>query len=260
MGAEPSASARPEAHMSAEAVSAGYSRTPVVQSASIQVGNGEVALVMGPNGAGKSTLIKAVTGHLPLLGGHIVLAGRDISSARPEVRAALGVGYVPQSQDVFGPLTVAENLAMGGYRLPKAVAAARIGQLYEQFPQLESFRHRKARTLSGGERKLVAIGRALVAQPQLLILDEPTASLAPLVARQILHDVVVPVAASGCAVLLIEQRVRLALDVASWGYVMREGKVMLDVPASDLRAMPDLGALFLGERASQVAERQGGKA
>lgn len=259
-GAEQSVSPRPDAYLSADAVSAGYSRTPVVQAATVRVGAGEVALVMGPNGAGKSTLIKSITGHLPLLAGHVVLAGRDISSARPEVRAGLGIGYVPQTQDVFGPLTVAENLAMGGYRLPKATAAARISELYEQFPRLEELRGRKARTLSGGERKLTAIGRALVAKPKLLILDEPTASLAPLVARQILHDVVVPVAASGCAVLLIEQRVRLALDVASWGYVMREGKVELDVPASELRAMPDLGALFLGTHAPQTAEHQGGLA
>jgi branched-chain amino acid transport system ATP-binding protein len=241
---------RPEPYLSATDISTGYARTPVVQSASISVGRGEVALVMGPNGAGKSTLIKAITGHLPLFSGHIELAGRDISAARPERRARLGLGYVPQSQDVFGPLTVAENLAMGGYRQPKATAAARISELYEQFPKLRELRHRKARTLSGGERKLVAIGRALVAQPSLLILDEPTASLAPLVAAQILGDVVTPVAASGCAVLLIEQRVRLALDVASWGYVLREGSVVLDVPAGELRAMPDLSALFLSERAA----------
>ncbi len=247
--------ARPEAYLSAEQISTGYGRTPVVRDATIQVGRGEVALVMGPNGAGKSTLIKAVTGHLPLFSGHVRLAGRDISAARPEARAALGVGYVPQSQDVFGPLTVAENLAMGGYRVPKATAAARISALYEQFPKLSELRARKARTLSGGERKLVAIGRALVAQPSLLVLDEPTASLAPLVATQILDDVVRPVAAGGCAVLLIEQRVRLALGVASWGYVLREGSVVLNVPASDLRAMPDLSALFLSERAPSAERR-----
>jgi branched-chain amino acid transport system ATP-binding protein len=215
---------------------------------------GEVALVMGPNGAGKSTLIKAITGHLPLFGGHVHLSGRDISTLRPESRAALGIGYVPQTQDVFGPLTVAQNLAMGGYRMPKADAEARIAELYEQFPQLAELRSRRARTLSGGERKLVAIGRAMVATPKLLILDEPTASLAPLIASRILHEVVAPVAAGGYAVLLIEQRVRLALDVASWGYVLREGHVMMSVPAGELASMPDLGALFLGQATSPAAQ------
>lgn len=248
----PSPSPRSEPYLSAEEITTGYARTPVVRSASIRVGRGEVALVLGPNGAGKSTLIKAITGHLPLFAGRVQLAGRDISTLRPEVRVSLGLGYVPQSQDVFGPLTVAENLAMGGYRLAKATAAARVSALYEQFPKLRELRSRKARTLSGGERKLVAVGRALVAQPSLLILDEPTASLAPRVAAQILNEVVTPVAASGCAVLLIEQRVRLALEVASWGYVLREGSVVMDVPAGELRAMPDLGALFLSERAASA--------
>jgi branched-chain amino acid transport system ATP-binding protein len=250
-----SAPSRPEAYLSAQAVSTGYGRTTVVHGASIGVGLGEVALVMGPNGAGKSTLIKAITGHLPLLEGRLSLAGRDISSARPESRAAMGIGYVPQTQDVFGPLTVAENLAMGGYRLPKAEAAARIARLYEQFPRLATLRGRRARTLSGGERKLVAVGRALVAEPKVLILDEPTASLAPLVASQILSDVVAPTAARGHAVLLIEQRVRLALDVASWGYVLREGRVVRDLPAAELRAMPDLSTLFLGERVPRADGR-----
>lgn len=241
---------RPEGFLSAREVSTGYGKTPVIQSASVAVGKGEVALVIGPNGAGKSTLIKAITGHLPLFSGTIRLADRDISAARPERRAVLGIGYVPQSQDVFGPLTVAENLAMGGYRLPKAEAALRIAELYEQFSRLKDLRSRKARTLSGGERKFVAIARALVAKPTLLILDEPTASLAPLVARQILNEVVTPIAAGGCAVLLIEQRVRLALEVATWSYVLREGTVVMDVPASELRGLPDLASLFLSEKAA----------
>lgn len=244
---------RPEAFLSARTVSAGYSRVPVVQEVSVDVGLGEIVLIMGPNGAGKSTLVKAVTGQLPLLGGTLTLSGNDIARLAEEDRIAAGIGYVPQVHDVFPPLSVAENLAMGGYRLRGSEVRQRQEEIFEIFPQLASLRRRLARSLSGGERKMLAIARALMARPQLLVLDEPTANLAPLVAQTVLHGVISRLAGSGRAVLLVEQRVSLGLEVASWGYVLTDGRLKLEASSQDLRAMEDLGRVFLGRGAEDAA-------
>jgi ABC-type branched-subunit amino acid transport system ATPase component len=247
---------RPEPYLRAIDLSAGYNRVPIVQGVNLQVGLQEVVLVMGPNGAGKSTLVKAITGELPALQGQVVLDGRDVTGTREEHRTAAGIGYVPQLRDVFGPLTVVENLEMGAYRLPKREVSARQEEIFELFPQLAGLRRRPARALSGGERKMLAIGRALMAQPKLMILDEPTANLAPTIARSVLHGIVGRLAGSGRAVLLIEQRVTLGLEVASWGYVMTDGRVRLQEPCEQLRARPDLGTLFLGQGGSALSSGQ----
>jgi branched-chain amino acid transport system ATP-binding protein len=235
---------RPSPLLSACEVTAGYGAVPVVRGVSLDVAPGEVALVIGPNGAGKSTLIKALNGELPLMSGSVTLDGADISRLTEDLRAARGLGYVPQSRDVFGSLTVTENLEMGGYRLPQQVAAERIAEIFDRFPSLAKLRKRLAQTLSGGERKLLAIARALVAQPTALMLDEPTANLAPAVARRVLTEVVAGLAESGTAVLLIEQRIALALDVASWVYVLADGTPRFAGPAAEFRALPNMGAVF----------------
>lgn len=234
-------------------VTAGYGRVPVIADVSIRVGGGEIVLVMGPNGAGKSTLVKAITGQLPLLEGRLLLDGDDLARRREEERIAAGIGYVPQSRDVFAPLTVLENLQMGGYRLRGSEVAARVAEIFEIFPPLKALGKRTANTLSGGERKMLAIARALMPRPRLLILDEPTSNLAPQVAGDVLERVIGRLAESGRAVLLIEQRVSLALQVASWGYVLTDGRVRLDGSAEGLRSTPHLGALFLGRGGSEIA-------
>jgi ABC-type branched-subunit amino acid transport system ATPase component len=244
---------RPAAFLSAAGISAGYSSVPVVQDVSIDVGLAEIVLVMGPNGAGKSTLVKAINGELPLMGGTLTLDGADISRMPEEQRVAAGIGYVPQVRDVFPPLTVLENLDMGGYRLRGAEVKRRQAEVFELFPQLVGLRRRLGRSLSGGERKMLAIGRALMAQPKLLVLDEPTANLAPLVADHVLHGIVSRIAESGRAVLLVEQRVSLGLAVASWGYVLTDGKVALTASCEELRAMNDLGSLFLRRGSTDLA-------
>lgn len=243
---------RPAAFLSATRISAGYDKVPVVKDVSIDVGLAEIVLIMGPNGAGKSTLVKALTGDLQLLGGNLTLSGTDIARFSEEDRVEAGIGYVPQTRDVFPPLTVTENLEMGGYRIRGAELKRRQEEVLEIFPQLAGMRRRQARSLSGGERKMLAIARALMARPRLLVLDEPTANLAPLIAHTVLHDIVARLADGGHAVLLVEQRVSLGLEVASWGYVLTDGRVRLTASCDELRAMEDLGSLFLGRGARDM--------
>ncbi len=233
-------------HVVATGLSAGYSQVPVVRGVSLQVGLGEIVVVVGPNGAGKSTLVKAVTGELELLEGQIRLGDREITGLGEDERMALGMGYVPQLRDVFPTLTVTENLEMGGYRLAKREVPHRVEAVLETFPALKGLRRRLARSMSGGEQKMLGIARALMADPKFLILDEPTANLAPQVATHVLKDIVAQLALAGRAVLLIEQRVALALEIASWGYVLTDGQLRLDRSAPELLAMSDLGTLFLG--------------
>jgi len=235
---------RPQALLSARDITAGYGAVPVIRDVSVDAAAGEVALVIGPNGAGKSTLIKALNGELPLMSGSVLLAGEDISRLTEDQRAVRGLGYVPQSRDVFGTLTVTENLQMGGYRLPQHVVTARVSEIFDRFPSLAQLRKRLGQTLSGGERKLLAIARALMAQPTVLMLDEPTANLAPAVATRVLGEVVAGLADSGAAVLLVEQRIALALDAASWVYVLVDGMPRFAGPVGEFRALPDMGAVF----------------
>jgi branched-chain amino acid transport system ATP-binding protein len=243
---------RPQAMLSARDITAGYGAVPVIRDVSVEAAPGEVALVIGPNGAGKSTLIKALNGELGLMSGSVTLAGEDISRLTEDQRAVRGLGYVPQSKDVFGTLTVTENLQMGGYRLPQDVVTERVAVIFDRFPSLVQLRKRLGQTLSGGERKLLAIARALVAQPTALMLDEPTANLAPAVAKRVLGEVVAGLADGGAAVLLVEQRIAHALDVASWVYVLVDGMPRFSGPSAEFRALPDMGAVFFARDAGSV--------
>jgi branched-chain amino acid transport system ATP-binding protein len=246
----PTGEPRPQPLLSAKEITAGYSAVPVISGVSVDVAPGEVALVIGPNGAGKSTLIKSLNGELGLMSGSVHLAGADISGLSENLRAARGLGYVPQSRDVFPTLTVTENLEMGGYRLPPHQVEARLAEIFGRFPQLAKLRKRLAQTLSGGERKLLAIARALVSEPTTLMLDEPTANLSPAVATLVLEEVVTGLAEAGRAILLIEQRLALALDVATWVYVLVDGKPRFSGPAEAFKALPDMGAVFFAHTAT----------
>lgn len=232
--------------LSARGVFGGYKGVPIIQDVSIQVGPGEVVLVVGPNGAGKSTLVKSLNGELPLIGGSIEFLGRDISQLTEDQRASQGIGYVPQVRDVFPILTVTENLEMGGYRLGPKLTKARVGEVMDQFPQLKPIAKRMAKQLSGGQRKLVGVARSLVSDPSMLLLDEPTSNLSPGVAKQVLQDVVVSLAQTGRSLLLIEQRVALAVEVATWVYVMVDGRVRFSGSAKDFAQREDMGAVFFG--------------
>lgn len=240
---------RPPAHLVIHGLTAGYGPTPTVVAMSASVGRGEVACIIGPNGAGKSTFLKAVVGMLRVTAGSVVLAGDDITNIRPDRLARRGVGYVPQVNDIFEPLTVTENITMGGYVLPPAVARERVTRVLDVFPALASMTTRRATKLSGGERKMLAIARVLMLEPDVLILDEPTANLSPKLATILLRDHVRRLADAGTAILLVEQRAAAALAIADWAYVMVSGSASLEGPATELLARRDFGQVFLGQTA-----------
>jgi branched-chain amino acid transport system ATP-binding protein len=238
--------ARPPAALVVDAVFAGYGGPPIVRGASAQVGDGEVVTIVGPNGAGKSTLLKAIAGLLRVERGGVTLRDRQIANMATHRLARLGIGYVPQSQDVFGPLTVRENLEMGGYLLSRSEVRSRIGDVVEMLPALERLLDRRASKLSGGERKMAAIGRALMTRPQLLLLDEPTSGLAADLSRRLLTNDIRGLADSGTSILLVEQKALAALEISDWGYVLASGRTAISSRAHELRRRPDLGEVFLG--------------
>jgi ABC-type branched-subunit amino acid transport system ATPase component len=236
----------------AEGVTAGYGAVPVVREISIQVGAGEIAAVIGPNGAGKSTFLKALVGILRVTSGRVLLAGVDVTNHAPEELARRGVGYVPQVGDIFEPLTVTENLEMGGFLLKPAELRPRIAEVCEVFPQLGSMLKRRADKLSGGERKMLAIARVLMLDPAVLILDEPTANLSLNIADAVLREHVRRLADLGKAVLLVEQRARAVLEVATWATVLVSGATRLEGRPDELLERPDFEELFLGAGPGRV--------
>lgn len=238
---------RPEPALVVTGVTAGYGADAVVTDVSITVGSSEIVSIIGPNGAGKSTLLGAVMGRVRLMAGSVHLYGRDISHLRADRLARAGLGYVPQTRDVFDTLTVQENLEMGGYLLPRKSVQPAVDRVLAVFPQLGKMLHQRGGRLSGGERKMLAISRAMMLRPKVLILDEPTANLAPNLARVVLREVVPSVARSGIAVLMVEQRALEALEASNWGYLMASGRLQIAGLAQGLLARPDLREVFLGQ-------------
>ena len=241
---------RPAVMLSLKDVVSGYGGPPIVRGVSAQVGSGEIVTIVGPNGAGKSTLLKAIAGLLRVGSGQVLLGGTDITNQRTSRLARLGLGYVPQSNDVFDPLTVRENLEIGGYRVPRPELGARIDEITGLLPALGALMGRRAAKLSGGERKMVAVGRALMSRPKVLLLDEPTSGLSAERSAQLLTRDIRALAESGASVLLVEQKALAALEISHWGYVLALGRVVISAPAAQLLARPDLGEVFLGQVAT----------
>jgi branched-chain amino acid transport system ATP-binding protein len=237
---------RPAPVLEVRSLVAGYGGAPIVHGVDVSVGIGEVATIVGPNGAGKSTLLKAISGQIEVLEGSVTLDGDDVTGLRGDRLARRGIGYVPQVNDVFRALTVQENLEMGGYLLARKETGTRVDEVLDTFPALAKMRTRTASKLSGGERKMLAIGRVLMLRPRVIFLDEPTANLAPALARAVLEEQVQTLAEAGSAVLLVEQRASEALTVGNWGYVLVAGVVSVSGPTADLLARNDIGELFLG--------------
>jgi ABC-type branched-subunit amino acid transport system ATPase component len=237
---------RPDAVLVIDDLAAGYGGVPVVQGISIQVGAGEVVAIVGPNGAGKSTLLKAVTAEIPALAGRVSLGGTDLSKLRADRRTRRGIGYVPQVRDVFDALSVADNLRIGGYLLGKQALSAKVSEALEMFPMLAGMQDRIAGRLSGGERKMLAIARTLMLEPTMLILDEPSANLAPELAKKVLTEHVRRLADTGIGILLVEQKVFEALAISDWAHVLVAGQEKMAGPPADLLDRPELRDVFLG--------------
>lgn len=225
-------------------VRAGYGKSPIVHDVTLEVGEGEIATVIGPNGAGKSTFIKAVFGLCDVLGGEISLQGQPLQGLRPSRIVAKGIGYVPQVQNVFQSLTVRENLEMGAYLRPEG-SAQRIEELCKMFPDLGLALKRRAGELSGGQRNMLALARALMTRPSMLLLDEPTAGLSPLYADKV-WDHISEIRQSGVAILIVEQNARRALESADRGYVLVAGRLAHSGSGSDLLESDEVVSLYLG--------------
>ena len=225
-------------------MSAGYGGTDILHACTIGVEQGEIAVVVGPNGAGKSTAMKAVFGMLPLREGSVLMGDRDITHLKPQERVRNGTGFVPQNNNVFTSLTVQENLEMGAF-IRRDDFSDTLTQVFDLFPVLKEKRSQAAGELSGGQRQQVAVGRALMTQPQVLMLDEPTAGVSPIVMDE-LFDRIIEIARSGIAILMVEQNAKQALSIADKGYVLVQGSNRYTDTGSALLANPNVRKAFLG--------------
>ena len=227
-----------------EAMTGGYGPTDILHACTVAVEKGQIAVIVGPNGAGKSTAMKAVFGMLNLRGGQVRLNGEDITKLSPQDRVARGMAFVPQTHNIFTSMTVEENLEMGAF-LRRDDIKKTLEQVYHLFPILKTKRLQPAGELSGGQRQQVAVGRALMTQPQLLMLDEPTAGVSPIVMDE-LFDRIIEVARSGISILMVEQNARQALNIADKGYVLVQGTNRYTDTGAALLADPEVRRTFLG--------------
>ena len=236
-----------------------YGAITVLRRVSLHVNPGQIVAIVGANGAGKTTLLKAITGLVKPCGGEILLGKQSILKNRTEKTVALGCSLVPEGRHVFGDLTVRDNLVLGAHvqlrRGRRDEARQDLERMFQLFPVLEQRADQLAGTLSGGEQQMLAMGRALMARPSLLMLDEPSMGLAPLVVRDIL-DVVVRISQAGSTVLLVEQNARAALRIAHRGYVLENGRIVLQGTSEQLLANRDMQRAYLGKDASAEAERR----
>lgn len=243
----------------AEGLYAGYGRAEVLRGVSIRVGEGETIAIIGSNGAGKSTLMRALIGVIRPTAGSIQLDGSEVAGVRPERLVERGVALVPEGRLLFADMTVHENLTAGAYsargRKRAAIVRERLGRVYELFPVLSERSAQQAATLSGGEQQMLAIGRALMSNPRLLLLDEPSLGLAPKVIAEI-FSAMDRLRAEGVAIVLVEQDSRLALKHANRGYAMRGGRVVLEGASSDLLADASIREIYLGSWNGEKVEQR----
>jgi len=228
-----------------EAIHLGYGDSEVLHGVGMRAEVREIVTIIGPNGAGKSTLLKGIMGYLRPYRGHVRLRGEDITALRPDQRVHKGVAYVPQLDNVFPSLTVEENLKMGAYILSRAQVSERIETQYARFPRLAERRKQRVRTMSGGERQMLAMARALMTEPELLLLDEPSAALSPRMAGEV-FDKVSEIRAQGKAVVIVEQEARRSLEISDRGYVLAGGRNAFEGPAHTILGDEKIREAYLG--------------
>ncbi|MFT0533898.1 ABC transporter ATP-binding protein [Castellaniella hirudinis] len=224
---------------------AGYGDTEILHGVQLDVAENQITTIIGPNGAGKSTLLKSLMGFLIPRSGRVLFDGRDITHLAAHSRVLEGIAFVPQLDNVFPSLSVEENLKMGGYTLARDQVAERIALQYERFPRLAERRHQRVHTMSGGERQMLALARALMTEPRLLLLDEPTAALSPRIAAEVFEKIQ-EINARGRTVLIVEQNAELSLRCSAFGIVMADGKNAFDGPADRILTDEKIREAYLG--------------
>ena len=229
-----------------ESVTSGYTDENIIHEVTLEVEEGEIVSIIGPNGSGKSTLMKSVFGLTRMRGGRIRFLGQDVTGKRPDELVRLGLAYVPQERNVFSSLTVKENLEMGGVSLAGEMEE-RLEGVLELFPRLAERLGQRAGTLSGGEQKMLAVGRAMVTRPSLLMLDEPSAALSPKVMGQLFAEIE-EINRRGVTILVVEQNARRALAISNRGYILEMGRNRFQGPAKSLLDNPEVCSLYLGRR------------
>ncbi|MEE4236214.1 MAG: ABC transporter ATP-binding protein [Anderseniella sp.] len=232
------------AFLTGEHMTGGYGGADILNDCTIGVEKGEIAVVVGPNGAGKSTAMKAIFGMLNLRQGRVVMDGEDITGLAPQARVHKGMGFVPQTSNVFTSMSVEENLEMGAFIRDDDISGT-MAQVFDLFPVLKEKRRQPAGELSGGQRQQVAVGRALMTKPKVLMLDEPTAGVSPIVMDE-LFDRIIEIARTGIAILMVEQNARHALEIADKGYVLVQGANRYTDTGQALLADPEVRRAFLG--------------
>jgi branched-chain amino acid transport system ATP-binding protein len=228
-----------------EDLSVAYGQRRALDGVSLSVREGEIVTLLGANGSGKSTTLRAISGLVRPQRGRILYRGRDLAAASPDAIVAAGIGHVPEGRDIFGEFTVRENLLVGAHTTPRRHVDERLAEAYAAFPVLRERQGQRAGTLSGGEQQMLAIARALMARPRVLLLDEPSLGLAPRLVREIFR-VIERINRDGVTVLLVEQNARRALAVAARGYVLETGRIAVSGPSAELVADPRIRAAYLG--------------
>jgi branched-chain amino acid transport system ATP-binding protein len=230
-------------------LTSGYGKLAIVQNVDLEVTKGNILALIGPNGSGKSTLIKSIVGAANVLEGKVYFERKDVTFLRSHEIIRLGISYVPQTQNVFESLSVHDNLELGAYTVEeKQILEERFEEVYQLFPALREKRKDKARTLSGGQRQVLAIGKSLMTRPSLLLLDEPTASVAPVMITQIM-DKICEIQETGVTMILVEQNVKKALELADFTAVMVAGRIVFSGESEKIGDQKELGELFLGKKA-----------